>query len=121
MDQYQLNMPQNNTYFSLPKKNLNDQVPVPLDERYMMNEYLDGDEFPTTRPCTFKEAHEKARGGAIRYFSSKGKEFALIEIESSDLKGERRALKDLGKGKSAPYFTVLTSEEAQEILSNGSE
>ena len=115
-----------NVYISIPTADIDNALPLSIT-RYDWTEstYDEEGEVVSTSTIhpTWAQYGEKYKGqfGAPVTISVNDKEFTIYEMTASWLNSEVSALISLGSGKTAPSYSVMTSEEARQLILDNSE
>ena len=115
-----------NVYISIPTADIANALPSVIT-RYDWTESTyneDGEvESTSTIHPTWEQYGVRYAGhfGAPVQISIDGSDFTIYEMTASWLNSEVSALISLGSGKSAPSYSVMTSEEARQLIIDNSE
>ena len=105
-------------FICLNEATYNANIPLEFMGRYARVERDEDGELVSILPTTFKEVgmdNKRAYGSVIELTINDAKYF-VMELEASWLNGEVSALIDLGNGLSYPNNTLLTNEEAIDLI-----
>ena len=106
-----------NIYICLNEETYNSELPD-LFSRYRRAEFDEEGALVQLLPTTYAEMGEdnKRQYGRVLTFTKDGSNFYILEFTASWLSGEVSYLLDLGQGLSYPNNTVLTSDEAVQLV-----
>ena len=105
-------------FICLNEATYNSEIPVDLQARYARVDRDDEGNLLDILPTTFAEVGEDNRRayGSVIELTINDENFYVMELEASWLNGEVSALIDLGNGLNYPNNTLLTKEEAIELI-----
>ena len=106
-----------NIYICLNEETYNSELPD-LFSRYRRAEFDEEGALVQLLPTTYAEMGEynKRQYGHVLTFQKDGENFYILEFSASWLDGEVSYLLGLGEGLAYPNNTVLTSDEAVELV-----
>ncbi len=115
-----------NLYISIPAGDIANALPASITRYdWTENTYNEDGEVESTSTIhpTWEQYGAKYAGqfGAPVTISVNDKEFVIYEMTASWLNSEVSALISLGSGKSSPNYSVMTSEEARQLILDNSE
>jgi len=113
---------QGNVYIALNTETYNSKIPNELVARYGYTETDEEGNSTEVHP-TWAELGErnKQRYGSVIKVKVGLRNIYVVELTASWLNGETSALKALGEGLDYPQNSLLTAEEAQELIKNNSD
>jgi len=106
-----------NIYICLNEETYNSEIPE-IFSRYKRAEFDEEGALVQLLPTTYAEMGEdnKRQYGHVLTFQKDGENFYILEMTASWLDGEVSYLLGLGEGLTYPNNTVLTSDEAVELV-----
>ena len=107
-----------NIFICLNEATYNGLIPVELEGSYSRVSTDDEGNLIEVLPTSFKEVGEDGRRkfGAVIELTINNSKFFIMEFNASWRQSEVSALINLGSGLSYPNNTLLTNEEAMELI-----